>query len=39
MRHVPSCLAVDAGGDEFPVTGPEPRLSWRPPQDLPELMG
>ena len=29
MNHTPYDLAVDSGGDQFPVTGPAPRLSWK----------
>lgn len=32
---VPTGLRVDAGGDQFPVSGPRPRLSWLPPRDAP----
>ena len=28
-NSAPYALAVDAGGDSFPVTGPTPRLSWK----------
>ncbi|WP_314326068.1 family 78 glycoside hydrolase catalytic domain [Paenarthrobacter ilicis] len=28
---VPYDLTVDSGGDQFPVTGPSPRLSWKIP--------
>lgn len=28
MMTAPFMLAIDAGGDEFPVAGPTPRLSW-----------
>jgi alpha-L-rhamnosidase len=31
MGAVPYDLAVDSGGDQFPVTGPAPRLSWKTP--------
>jgi len=29
MDHMPFGLTVDSGGDQFPVTGPAPRLSWK----------
>jgi alpha-L-rhamnosidase len=29
MGRTPYDLAVDSGGDQFPVTGPAPRLSWK----------
>ncbi|YCK81318.1 glycoside hydrolase family 78 protein [Arthrobacter sp. D3-18] len=29
MDTMPFGLAVDSGGDQFPVTGPAPRLSWK----------
>lgn len=29
MPSAPYDLVVDRGGDEFPVTGPAPRLSWK----------
>lgn len=29
----PTALRIDSGGDQFPVSGPAPRLSWRPPVD------
>lgn len=31
MGAAPYDLAVDSGGDQFPVTGPAPRLSWKTP--------
>ena len=31
MGGTPYDLAVDSGGDQFPVTGPAPRLSWKIP--------
>ncbi|WP_181801987.1 family 78 glycoside hydrolase catalytic domain [Streptomyces shenzhenensis] len=31
MRNAPYDLSVDSGGDQFPVSGPTPRLSWKPP--------
>src|SRR3954454_7253552 len=33
MGGTPYDLAVDSGGDLFPVTGPAPRLSWKIPAD------
>jgi len=33
MGEVPYDLVVDSGGDQFPVTGPAPRLSWKMPAD------
>lgn len=33
MGGVPYDLTVDSGGDEFPVTGSAPRLSWKPALD------
>ncbi|MFF1883084.1 family 78 glycoside hydrolase catalytic domain [Pseudarthrobacter sp. NPDC058196] len=33
MGGTPYDLAVDSGGDQFPVTGPAPRLSWKVPAD------
>ncbi|MEU4612825.1 family 78 glycoside hydrolase catalytic domain [Streptomyces umbrinus] len=33
MRNAPYDLALDSGGDAFPVSGPTPRLSWKPPSD------
>ncbi|MDT0169016.1 family 78 glycoside hydrolase catalytic domain [Pseudarthrobacter sp. BRE9] len=33
MGGSPYHLAVDGGGDQFPVTGPAPRLSWKTPAD------
>lgn len=29
----PTRLRIDSGGDQFPVSGPTPRLSWTPPAD------
>lgn len=29
MGETPYDLTVDSGGDQFPVTGPTPRLSWK----------
>src|SRR3954469_15801536 len=29
-ESIPSGLRIDAGGDQFPVSGPTPRLSWLP---------
>ncbi|MFI0817396.1 family 78 glycoside hydrolase catalytic domain [Streptomyces sp. NPDC021098] len=31
----PYDLAIDFGGDHFPVSGSSPRLSWKPPTGLP----
>lgn len=33
MGRAPYHLAVDSGGEQFPVTGPAPRLSWKTPVD------
>ncbi|MER6159344.1 family 78 glycoside hydrolase catalytic domain [Streptomyces sp. NPDC001868] len=33
MRNAPYDLGIDGGGDAFPVSGPTPRLSWKPPSD------
>ncbi|MER5794263.1 family 78 glycoside hydrolase catalytic domain [Streptomyces sp. NPDC001980] len=33
MRNAPYDLGIDSGGDDFPVSGPTPRLSWKPPSD------
>jgi alpha-L-rhamnosidase len=33
MGEVPYDLTVDSGGDQFPVTGSAPRLSWKPAID------
>lgn len=33
MGRAPYDLAVDSGGDQLPVTGPTPRLSWKTPVD------
>lgn len=33
MGEVPYALTVDSGGDQFPVTGPVPKLSWKPALD------
>ncbi|KUN57979.1 alpha-L-rhamnosidase [Streptomyces canus] len=33
MRDAPYDLAIDSGGDAFLVSGPTPRLSWKPPSD------
>lgn len=33
MNNAPYDLRIDSGGDEFAVSGPAPRLSWRPPSD------
>jgi len=33
MRDTPYDLGIDSGGDDFPVSGPTPRLSWKPPSD------
>ena len=32
MTSAPYDLAIDSGGDRFPVTGAAPRLSWKPPR-------
>ncbi|MGO4587527.1 family 78 glycoside hydrolase catalytic domain [Paenarthrobacter sp. 2TAF44] len=34
MGEVPYDLIVDSGGDQFPVTRPSPRLSWKIPADV-----
>ncbi|MEU0807586.1 family 78 glycoside hydrolase catalytic domain [Streptomyces sp. NPDC005970] len=31
MNNAPYDLRVDSGGDQFAVSGPAPRLSWKPP--------
>ncbi|MFF0157302.1 family 78 glycoside hydrolase catalytic domain [Streptomyces sp. NPDC005263] len=33
MRDAPYNLGIDSGGDDLPVSGPTPRLSWKPPSD------
>ena len=33
MRDTPYDLGIDSGGNDFPVSGPTPRLSWKPPSD------
>lgn len=33
MHNAPYDLDIDSGGDRFPVSGPAPRLSWKPPSD------
>ena len=33
MHNAPYDLGIDSGGDGFPVSGPAPRLSWKPPSD------
>ena len=35
MGGTPYDLAVDSGGDQFPITGPAPRLSWKIQADSP----
>lgn len=35
MDHMPFGLTVDSGGDQFPVTGPAPRLSWKVSAGIP----
>src|SRR3954462_8639402 len=32
-ESIPTGLRIDAGGDQFPVSGPTPRLSWLPVTD------
>src|SRR3954471_19242182 len=32
-ESIPTGLRIDAGGDQFPVSGPMPRLSWLPVAD------
>lgn len=32
IPNVPHDLAIDSGGDSFPVSGSRPRLSWKPPR-------
>ncbi|MGO4248951.1 family 78 glycoside hydrolase catalytic domain [Paenarthrobacter sp. RAF54_2] len=34
MGEAPYDLIVDSGGDQFSVTGPAPRLSWKIPADV-----
>ncbi|MGW6196875.1 family 78 glycoside hydrolase catalytic domain [Kribbella sp. NPDC055110] len=34
MSRAPNGLRIDSGGDQFTVSGPSPRLSWRPPATL-----
>src|SRR3954447_5173679 len=29
-ESIPTGLRIDSGGDQFPVSGPRPRLSWLP---------
>ncbi|WP_327658961.1 MULTISPECIES: family 78 glycoside hydrolase catalytic domain [unclassified Streptomyces] len=31
MNDAPYDLCIDSGGDQFPVSGAAPRLSWKPP--------
>ncbi|GCB42788.1 family 78 glycoside hydrolase catalytic domain [Streptomyces sp. NL15-2K] len=33
MNNAPYDLRIDSGGDQFTVSGPAPRLSWKPPSD------
>ncbi|WP_329537517.1 hypothetical protein OG568_54930 (plasmid) [Streptomyces sp. NBC_01450] len=33
MHNAPYNLDIDSGGNDFPVSGPTPRLSWKPPSD------
>ncbi|MFJ1670533.1 family 78 glycoside hydrolase catalytic domain [Streptomyces bottropensis] len=33
MNNAPYDLRIDTGGDQFAVSGPAPRLSWKPPSD------
>ncbi|QLH19526.1 family 78 glycoside hydrolase catalytic domain [Streptomyces sp. Rer75] len=33
MNNAPYDLRIDSGGDQFAVSGPAPRLSWKPPSD------
>ncbi|UUU26398.1 glycoside hydrolase family 78 protein [Streptomyces sp. DSM 40750] len=33
MSNAPYDLCIDSGGDQFTVSGPAPRLSWKPPSD------
>lgn len=33
--NAPHSLSIDSGGDQFPVCGPAPRLSWKPASDGP----
>ncbi|MFG3341092.1 family 78 glycoside hydrolase catalytic domain [Glycomyces sp. NPDC048151] len=35
MHPAPYDLRIDSGGDQFPVSGPAPRLSWKPASDAP----
>lgn len=39
VTSVPHALSIDFGGDRFPVSGPRPRLSWKPPADVPPGAG
>lgn len=34
MHNAPYDLGIDSGGDGFPVSGPAPRLSWKPPAQM-----
>ncbi|WP_037805050.1 family 78 glycoside hydrolase catalytic domain [Streptomyces sp. NRRL F-5135] len=34
MKNAPYDLRVDSGGDQFAVSGPTPRLSWKPPSGM-----
>ncbi|MFJ7995698.1 family 78 glycoside hydrolase catalytic domain [Streptomyces sp. NPDC096310] len=33
MNNAPYDLRIDSGGDQFAVSGPAPRLSWKPPSN------
>ncbi|WP_328767116.1 family 78 glycoside hydrolase catalytic domain [Streptomyces sp. NBC_00286] len=39
MKNAPYDLRIDYGGDQFPVSGPAPRLSWKPPSDAGRTTG
>ncbi|MFI7067452.1 family 78 glycoside hydrolase catalytic domain [Kribbella sp. NPDC050124] len=34
MSRAPDRLRIDSGGDQFTVSGPSPRLSWRVPREF-----
>ncbi|CAM5400518.1 hypothetical protein SALBM311S_09048 [Streptomyces alboniger] len=39
MSNAPYDLRIDSGGDQFTVSGPAPRLSWKPPSDAGHAVG
>ncbi|WSQ13744.1 glycoside hydrolase family 78 protein [Streptomyces sp. NBC_01231] len=39
MSNAPYDLRIDSGGDQFAVSGPAPRLSWKPPSDAGHAAG